>query len=115
MPEGSWPWSISTRAQRTAAHRSIRPPVPVSQNAAIVGTEYVVAVTYGSDFAVAQHRAHFLPAAQKSQFMIDQCEHACFARALSHTQGLGGVHGHWLFAKHSLALCECGERNFHVR
>ena len=46
--------------------------------------------------------------------MIDQGEHVCFARTVSHAPGLGGIHGHWLFAKHSLAPFKRGERDFHV-
>jgi hypothetical protein len=47
--------------------------------------------------------------------MIDQGEHASFARQIGHAPGLSGIHGHRLFAKHSLASFESSERDFHVR
>src|SRR6266511_1367697 len=47
--------------------------------------------------------------------MIDQGKHVDFAREISHASGLGGIHGHRFFAKHSLALFESGQRDFHVR
>src|SRR5258705_13255933 len=47
--------------------------------------------------------------------MVDQSDLACLFRAFVHLQRFIRIHGHWLFAKHVLAVIERGEGYLHMR
>src|SRR6267142_4855564 len=47
--------------------------------------------------------------------MIDQSEYAGGLCLISHALCLSGIHGHWLFAEHSLASFKSCQGNLHMR
>ena len=58
---------------------------------------------------------HLSAAGQEPQFMIYQRQPAGLTRAFGHASRFFGIHSHWLFAQHRLALRKRGERHFTVR
>src|ERR1051325_9010725 len=99
-----------------ATHICIRPPIPGSVlHTAIVRAEDIIAVTHLPYRSILQHRAHRASAIQKTEFVIEQSQHADRFRPLNHLSRLLGSHGHRFFAKHSLAMFKRGESNIHMR
>src|SRR5205807_9398126 len=95
------------RAERAAAPGNVRPPIPRTVYvSARIRSKRQLHMFYFSDVAATKHLAGFAPAGKKTQLVIDQSHDALRLRSIGHASRLVGIHGHRLFAQHSLAMID---------